>query len=336
MEIEKRKKFLINFCYVAVALGLIFIIARFLISYLLPFMVASIIAFLMQRPAEYIAQKTYLKKSIIAAIFSLLVYFFVALIAVFLIYRLTLFLGTLTENLPGIFENIGRILNSINSKFSDFIPEDFWNEILNNVTSNVSRFVSTALTGIAKGTPSFLFSSVVALVASCYIAKDYDKLVKFIKDLIGEKFTNNIVKIKSILFESVFKFIKGYVILSVITYLEILIGLMILRVENALLIAFVVALVDILPVLGTGTVLIPWAVIAIIFGNIPLGVGLAVVYVLIVIIRNFLEPKIIGAQMGINPLFTLLAMFIGLRLFGVVGLFSFPVILIVVIKFYKE
>lgn len=336
MEIEKRKRFLINFCYVAVALGLIFIIARFLISYLLPFMVASIIALLMQRPAEYIAQKTYLKKSIIAAIFSLLVYFFVALIAVFLIYRLTLFLGTLTENLPGIFENIGRILNSINSKFSDFIPEDFWDEILNNVTSNVSRFVSTALTGIAKGTPSFLFSSVVALVASCYIAKDYDKLVKFIKDLIGEKFTNNIVKIKSILFESVFKFIKGYVILSVITFLEILIGLMILRVENALLIAFAVALVDILPVLGTGTVLIPWAVIAIIFGNIPLGVGLAVVYVLIVIIRNFLEPKIIGAQMGINPLFTLLAMFIGLRLFGVVGLFSFPVILIVVIKFYKE
>ena len=111
---------------------------------------------------------------------------------------------------------------------------------------------------------------------------------------------------------------------------------MILKVKNAFLLAIIIAFVDILPVLGAGTILIPWAVFSAFFGNVPQAVGLALLYVLIILIRNFCEPKIIGSQIGINPLFTLIAMFTGLRLFSVAGLFLFPVILIVVIKFYKE
>ncbi len=343
MESENKKNFLINFLYSVVIGTLIFLISRFLINYLLPFIVAGIIAFLIQRPAYFFSKKIRIKKGIIAAIFSVLVYLTVALAAVFLIYKLTGFLGGLTNVLPKIFDKFISFSNSLHNKFSNIIPKEY-NSAFDNlsksmferITTAVSGFVSGTLTQLAKSTPSFLFSSIVALVASCYIAKDYDGLLKFIKEICGKRITGNLEKIKVILFESVFKLLKGYLILTVLTYLQLLIGFLLLKVKYAPIIALLISFVDILPVLGTGTVLIPWAVFAALWGNIPLAIGLAVLYIVVVIVRNFAEPKIIGTQIGINPLFTLLAMFVGLKLLGVVGLFLFPIILIVVIKYYKN
>ena len=105
---------------------------------------------------------------------------------------------------------------------------------------------------------------------------------------------------------------------------------------NAFIIAVIIALVDILPVLGTGIILVPWAIYCIISGAPALAVGLSILYVITLVIRNFLEPKIVSQQIGINPLFTLISMFAGLKLFGGVGLVLFPLILIVTVKYYKE
>jgi predicted PurR-regulated permease PerM len=130
--------------------------------------------------------------------------------------------------------------------------------------------------------------------------------------------------------------LKGYLILSGIVFALLYGGFLILRVQNAVSIAFIIALADMLPILGTGTVMIPWAVVSALLGNYYFGIALAVLFVIIVIIRNFLEPKIIGKQIGINSLFTLIAMFLGLKLFGIVGLILFPIIFIVIIKYYKS
>ena len=120
------------------------------------------------------------------------------------------------------------------------------------------------------------------------------------------------------------------------TYAELLLGLFLLKIKYAPFIALIIALVDVLPVIGTGTVMIPWAVLSVFLGNNRLALGLAVLYVIIVIVRNFLEPKIISTQIGMNPLFTLLAMFVGLKVLGFWGLILFPIILIVVIRYYKD
>lgn len=343
MESENKKNFLINFIYFVVIGTLIFLASKFLISYLLPFIVAGVIAFSMQRPACFFSKKLKLSKGIIAAIFSVSVYFVVAFAVVFLIYKATGFLGGLTKVLPDLFEELSSIINGLQNRFSNIIPkeyssafDDISKSMFERITTQISGFVSRILTKLAKSTPSFLFSSIVALVASCYIAKDYDRLLKFVKELFGKKVTGNLEKIKIILFESVFKLLKGYLILTVLTYLQLLAGFLILGVKYAPVIALLISFVDVLPVLGTGTVLIPWAVLSVFWGNIPLAIGLAVLYVIVVIVRNFAEPKVIGTQIGINPLFTLLAMFVGLKIFGAAGLFLFPIILIVVIKYYKN
>ena len=135
---------------------------------------------------------------------------------------------------------------------------------------------------------------------------------------------------------SVFKLIKGYGILMLMTFLELLAGFLILRVKYALLLSLLIAVIDILPVLGTGTVLIPWGIAGLILKNTALGIGILVLYAVITVIRNFAEPKIIGKQIGINPLFTLLSMFIGIKLLGFAGVIIFPTALIVTVKYYSE
>ena len=134
---------------------------------------------------------------------------------------------------------------------------------------------------------------------------------------------------------TVLKYIKSYMILMVITFVELSAGFLILGIEYAIGLAALIALIDLLPVLGTGGVLIPWLIINIILGNYGLAISLLVLYVVITVIRNILEPKIIGQQIGVHPLAMLVSMYVGLRLFGFVGVFAMP-ILLVVIKGFRE
>lgn len=130
--------------------------------------------------------------------------------------------------------------------------------------------------------------------------------------------------------------LKGYILLMLITFTELTIGLLLIGQSNAILLAAIICVIDILPVLGTGAVVIPWALISLFTGNILKAIGLILMYIVITIIRNFLEPKVIGNQVGLHPLITLLSMFCGLRLLGFVGLFGFPLTLIVLNDLYKR
>ena len=96
-------------------------------------------------------------------------------------------------------------------------------------------------------------------------------------------------------------------------------------VNRSLLIAFLISVFDVLPVLGTGGIMIPWTILTALQGNYPLSAGLLTVYLIITVIRNIIEPKIVGSQIGLHPVVTLSSMFVGAQLFGVLGLFGFPI-----------
>ena len=122
-----------------------------------------------------------------------------------------------------------------------------------------------------------------------------------------------------------FPFIIACLILFM-TFMELFIGLKILKVPYAGIIAFVIAILDILPVLGTGGVLIPWSIVSLILGDFITAAGIIILYIVITVIRNIVEPRLIGKQMGLHPVVTLAAMLVGLNLFGIVGLFGFPIL----------
>jgi predicted PurR-regulated permease PerM len=135
--------------------------------------------------------------------------------------------------------------------------------------------------------------------------------------------------------------IKAYLIIITITLCELSLGFSILsflKIYNGsyiFVIAALTAIIDIVPVLGTGTVLIPWALYNLISGNYSLAVGLLVLYACITVIRQVIEPKLVAAQLGIPAFLTIVSMFIGSQIFGVIGIFILP-ITIVMIKLLNE
>ena len=170
---------------------------------------------------------------------------------------------------------------------------------------------------------------------------DFDSLRKFVLGFFKPETQNKIVRAKRLLFPSLGKMVKAYAIIITITFCELSLGLSILKLLNIydggyiFVISALTAVIDIVPVLGTGTVLIPWALYNLISGNYSLAIGLLVIYACITVIRQVIEPKLVATQLGLPAFLTIVSMFIGSQIFGVIGIFILP-ITIVMLKLLND
>ena len=165
----------------------------------------------------------------------------------------------------------------------------------------------------------------VIVISSFFIAMDYDLLLRFCLKQFTTEARSLLWHIKEYVAGTLFVCIRSYMIIMSLTFIELSIGLSLIGIKNAIPIAALISLFDILPVLGCGGIMIPWAVISLVLGYTRLGIELFIIYGIITVVRNYLEPKIVGAQLGLHPIITLVSMFVGLRLFGFWGLFGLPV-----------
>lgn len=179
---------------------------------------------------------------------------------------------------------------------------------------------------VIKALPSILLSFAVAMISSFYFALDRDRITGFIASAVPKKWRLSLPELRRRAGKTAAGYVKAYLLILLITFCELFVGFSILGIDYAFLIAAAVAVIDILPVLGVGTVLIPWVAIEFVSGNIRLGVGLLILFAVIEIVRQFIEPRIVGGTLGIHPLVTLAAMYIGFALFGVGGMFIGPII----------
>ena len=132
--------------------------------------------------------------------------------------------------------------------------------------------------------------------------------------------------------KALFGFVRAQLILISLTTVLVIIGLLLLRAPYAIIIGLLIGLVDLMPYLGTGAVFIPWIIIVLLDGNYAFGIGLAILYTVIIIGRHLLEPKIYSSSFGINPLVTLMCIFVGLKLFGFIGLIIGPIAFLVLLS----
>ena len=163
------------------------------------------------------------------------------------------------------------------------------------------------------------------IFSSIFVVMDYERIASFAAANIpasAQKVLNNI---RVYLTDTLFVVIRSYVLIMLLTFAELSILFSLFGIENAVLKAAVIALLDIMPILGTGGIMIPWAVISLVLGYTGLGIRLFLIYGIVTVVRNYVEPKIVGTQLGLHPIITLVSMFIGLRLFGFWGLFGLPV-----------
>ena len=247
-------------------------------------------------------------------------------------------IGALFESLERISERLplpehteegsalSRLGESIDSLVSNLIHESFL---------GIGELLSAGVGSVLRGTPRLLITSVVMVIACFYLSMDYegirDRLIEFLPPRLREGVHRGRKKAGV----AVRNYLRAYLLLFLLTFFEVLVGLLILGRPYAFLLALVVALVDLLPILGAGTVLVPWAVVMLLLKNYYLGVGLLILFGVITIVRQIAEPHIVGGSLGLHPLVSLFFLFAGLQLFGFWGMILGPAIALILKEFLQ-
>lgn len=345
-----RRSFIINCTYFAIIAVLIFVIVKYAVPLLMPFILAFLVACLLQRPIKFLNRTLRLKKKLCALIVALL--FFVCL-AAFIWWgggELVTRMHGLIINLPTFYSD--TIAPMVVDIFGKLETLKVWNELnlmdvlqnletqmmdaLASMATKISTNAISAVTGIAASLPMLFVKTVLFIVATVFLSMDYDKLMGFCIHQMNDRVRELFEEIRVYIVGTLFVVIRSYLLIMSITFAELSIGLTIIGVENSLLIAVGIAIFDILPVLGTGGIMIPWAVVNIVLGNGWMAAKLFLVYVIITIVRNIIEPKIVGSQLGLHPIVTLSSLFAGAQLLGGIGLFGFPIGLSLLVHLNKK
>lgn len=363
---EKRRSFLINVMYFAVLIGLFFLFFKYAFGICLPLLTALFVAAVLQKPVDYLTKKAKGGRGIFSAL--LVIFCFVVLGSIFAVALMKLFsemksfFGYLMLKLENTALFIEQVCTWIETKLT-ILPDSlrtslsaYAQDILTNIfgsgisapdapsaavektgSFDFSWLASPigAVWGTAKQIPVVAVGIVVAIVSGCFMTADYASLKSLILKLAGEKNAAKIVRTKNILFSTLGKMGRAYCIIILVTFFEMVIGLSFLKLIGVytggyiFAISLITAIVDVLPVLGTGTILVPWSVWSLLTGDIGFGIGILVVYAIITVIRQIIEPKLVASQLGLPAYVTITAMYIGTRLFGFIGLFLLPISIMV-------
>lgn len=361
---ERRKAVMINTAYFSMFILLYYVFIKYVLAYVFPFIIAALIAVMLQKPIQFLSKRLKVKKSSLISSILIMLVFVILLLLLVLIFALIFgelkgfisFISSKLSNIPAYIDELENwILNIIN-----YFPLSTRAALHNSVTSffdenlsfdNISlgKFDFSILLGplgsawsTAKRIPAFLLAFLVTIMSSFFISAGYEELRDSFLNLFKHKTQKRILDTKHSLFGAVAKMAKAYMLIMLITFIELMLGLNLLKIIGLytggyiFVIALATTIIDIVPVLGTGAVLVSWAAVSFFTGNIGLGVGLLVLYVVISIIRQIIEPKLVAAQVGLPVIVTIMAMFIGAKLFGVFGIIILPLSIITLKLMYDE
>lgn len=311
----------------------VYLFFKHLFLIILPFLIAWAIAFLTRPLAEAINKRIKLPLGIIRAILSILISLAILTAISLVIWALG---AELWRLLSGIGEGealrelideitsggiLGGIFNSFGEEFGDIIFE---------LVISVAKTLGTALTSVAAAIPRALIFILMTVIASVYFSLE----LEWVNDTVSRLLPKNVLlwlsRFRRGFFSVGLSYIRAYLFLMLITFTVMLVGLVILRRPYALLLAFIIAALDCLPVIGVGTVLIPWSLYELILGESYVGIGLIILFILYEIVRQFAEPRIVGKNLGIHPIITLVLIYLGYSLFGIVGLLLVPIATVLV------
>ncbi|MBS4208788.1 sporulation integral membrane protein YtvI [Bacillus sp. FJAT-50079] len=349
---DKIIRFFIVILTVVASLFLLFIIWK--VTY--PFILAIIFALLMN-PVVHFLEKKWKFPRTLAVITTLIL--MISLFAGFITLLIAEIVAGTTYLATVVPEHVGTMITYLENLFaSQVIP--FYNKmvgllkgldsgqqdtIMNSITTTGNKIAASASTflqnfflklpALVSWIPNAATVIVFSLLATFFISKDWDKLRATSSQFLPSKVKSSGSKVFADLKKAFAGFIKAQLTLVSITLVIVLIGLLILRVNYAITIALITGIVDILPYLGTGAVFVPWIIYEVVMGNYGLALGLGILYTVVVVQRQVMEPKILSSNIGLTPLATLVSLFVGFKLIGFLGLIIGPVTLVLLTTLHK-
>ena len=329
---------------------LLFCLAIKLSIFFVPFLIAFIIATMIEPVVRWLSKKTTLerKKSAIIVLFI-----------VFSIIIGILILGTTTliSESSNLLSKTNDYINLAYSKFQNLskdlrinifrdneevnsIIQNSSKDILNTISNIITKFLQSLLS-LATSLPEIGVYTAITIIATYFICTDRFYILDQLEHHMPSEWVRKLgVHLREII-SSLGNYLKAEAILIGIDFAIILTGLIIMNIFNfqikyPLLVALGIGFVDALPLIGSGTVIIPWAVISALNGNLNLAIGLVILLAIIMIVRQFLEPKVVSSKIGIHPIFTLIAMYTGFKFIGLVGMLIGPIILIILKSIFSK
>ncbi|HIX66444.1 MAG TPA: AI-2E family transporter [Candidatus Anaerotruncus excrementipullorum] len=317
----------------------LYLLVRYLCVWTLPFLLGAGIAVLMRPLGLRLARRLGLREGAAAILSILLFYLGAAGIAgIFLTillaqaYELILQLPQLyAQRLAPLLQRLGDWFYGVASRFTPGAapPSDTFYQSVADAIRQTAVDASSHLVGwcagLAAKLPMLLLAILFTVMISLFTASSYRQVVQFLQGLVPAGLRERAAGMQRFFRETVWQMARAYTILLAVTFSLLAAGLWLLGFSYVLPIAVCITLLDILPLIGSGTILVPWALILFATGDGVGGSGLLCLFGIITVVRNVLEPRVVGKQIGLHPIATITAMYAGLQIAGVWGLLLGPV-----------
>lgn len=319
----------------------VYLFFKYLFTLFLPFIIAFILAFLLNYPVTLIKKRTGMRSGFLSAVFVLvlvfLIGFFIFLLTNRIITEVRGIIISLTENSDKYVQGAFDFINGIAKKlpFIDALGTDLTemvSDVVRNMITEITSRLPSFIASIIAMIPHILLFTVIIILATYYFCADFSIIKERLISILPKGAKNAIRTFKKRLMSTGIKYLKSCLIIMVITYFEVLVGFLMLDIPYAFTFSLVVAAVDMLPIFGVGTALVPFAVWCMLSGDTYTAIGLLIIFAVITVVRQFIEPKIIGTGIGLSPLTTLFSMYIGFRFFGLIGLLFSPLAAVLIIN----
>lgn len=324
---------------VILAFVLIPLLTYHTLPYFAPFIFALLFALLLDPFNQWLMKLLKINRPIASNISYFLFLGAVILLSYFIItkiiseaYELIKFIQ---KNIPNIQVWFREFSQQINDFISVFPPElgNQINQAINGFVNQLSSINLLSTWGvqtisITASIPNFFFTVLIFFIALYIINLDLNKINQRFFSYFKTSSKPKAIAVLSDLRNATIGFLKAQIILSTITYVVSLGGLVILNVRYALVLALLIVIVDILPILGTGSVLVPWGIFWLTQGDLFRGLGLILLFIIITVFRKIIEPKVLGERIGLGPLSTLISIWVGFKVMGVLGVFLAPLLII--------
>ncbi|MFT9848307.1 sporulation integral membrane protein YtvI [Aneurinibacillus sp. REN35] len=324
----------------------------FLTPLLYPFLIGFIIAYVINRPVDLLEQRARWPRWLsVSLVLSIVILVLVGIVTV-VVAQVIIEIGKLLEMLPiyidqlsnyaknslsrslqsSLYDRFVNLYSSLDASFKEKIQENVGKAMtrIAQAGTNITKTFLGGISNLLSSIPNTATVLVISVLSAFFISKDYHKIGAKTKSTIPAEFVQKGARVAEDLRKALLGFIKAQFTLISITATIVIIGLLIMGVPYAVSIGLLTGLVDLMPYLGTGAVFVPWITYAIFAGDFRLAIGLGILYAIVIVQRQIMEPKIVANNVGLDPLLTLIALFVGLKLFGFLGLILGPVLLVVI------
>ena len=335
----------IRLVIVVAVVALLAVFGGTLLSLFAPFLVALVTAALLNPLVKWFQRRLGLSRPILAGLLMILVFGALGGAIVFLGYAVVSELVSLAQNWQGLLDGLQGALRQTEellARLLTLVPPQF-NEMVESVTDGLLQWLSTATpnllntlvnytTNKAMGVPSFVVALVIFLLATFFLTADYPYLRSRAAQGMGEGLLHFCRQVRSTALGAFGGYLKAEFLLSVGVFFILLVGFLIIRQPYGLLLALGLAVLDFIPIIGAGTVMVPWAFIALFTRDYSTAIELMAIWGVIALFRRVMEPKFVGDQTGLSPILSLVSIYVGMKVGGVLGMILGPICLLVLMN----